>query len=787
MNTPLSYEQRVVDNVEPLRKKRKEAIMESTNDGILPVYESSGKAECRADSPDIFADCSPTDKEVSSDVIIQIEGDNMCENSEDEQSKTGSGRHWLGATLEEIRNGSAPCLPPVCPSQSHTVFFKLPMRDGQSVKPYPENLRDCWDSVHVRMPFSENSLYPVQEGREDSHLRQRWELVQEALLKTIISSQQLEALILSYNSKYSERWDFSVLHLLFTDVFSEEETDNFFSNLLPKIVQLALQLPTLLTAPIPLLVQHCNHTLSFTQLQIASLLANAFLCTFPRRNTAKRQSEYARYPDINFNRLFQAGGFTPVKPEKLKCLLHYFRRVCTKAPDGVVTFTRRYLNHNNLPHWDRSQKLLTKLHITSQGTIEDDGGGLLQVDFANKLVGGGVLGGGGVQEEIRFVICPELIISRLFTEALDVTEALVIVGCERFSNYTGYSSTLHWSGDYQDNTPRDSSRRKKCAIVAIDALKLGNRNVQYTPNNLLRELNKAYVGFHCPESQPGERLAGVASGNWGCGAYRGDAKLKTLLQLMAASQAGRHLAYFTFGDTDLRDQIYHMYTFLTDHQVTVGQLWRLLCQYYEHSFRGGKLINELYPYLYQAISKKSNSSSSTTIGAFELSTRHTYTKPTHRERFRAERERYKGEGRSGGKQSGWLNKNRGELTDKELEEALAALPLDNDNYNTRSDENQSPSKCGQSREKIAKDVTSISSCSGVGVSVSSSAGGSNAVSSSCVNGSPAGSVTDGERRGSLLQYLEQSDSKSQCSSISTSSPTPKRKISDYFTSVPRSK
>jgi hypothetical protein len=26
------------------------------------------------------------------------------------------------------------------------------------------------------------------------------------------------------------------------------------------------------------------------------------LCTFPRRNTAKRQSEYARYPDINFNR-----------------------------------------------------------------------------------------------------------------------------------------------------------------------------------------------------------------------------------------------------------------------------------------------------------------------------------------------------------------------------------------------------------------------------------------------------------------------------------------------------
>jgi poly(ADP-ribose) glycohydrolase len=117
-----------------------------------------------------------------------------------------------------------------------------------------------------------------------------------------MSSQQLEAVMLSYNSKYSERWDFLVLHLLFTEVFSEDETSNFFSTLLPQIVQLALQLPSILTAPVPLLVQHRNHALSFSQLQIASLLANAFLCTFPRRNTAKRQSEYARYPDINFNR-----------------------------------------------------------------------------------------------------------------------------------------------------------------------------------------------------------------------------------------------------------------------------------------------------------------------------------------------------------------------------------------------------------------------------------------------------------------------------------------------------
>jgi hypothetical protein len=60
--------------------------------------------------------------------------------------------------------------------------------------------------------------------------------------------------------------------------------------------------------------------------------------------------------------------------------------VVSAAPDGVVTYARQYVSPSNLPQWDGSQKLLTKLHITSQGTIEDDGAGLLQVDFANKYV-----------------------------------------------------------------------------------------------------------------------------------------------------------------------------------------------------------------------------------------------------------------------------------------------------------------------------------------------------------------------------------------------------------------
>ena len=76
------------------------------------------------------------------------------------------------------------------------------------------------------------------------------------------------------------------------------------------------------------------------------------------------------------------------------------------------------------------------------------------MDFANKYIGGGALNTGLVQEEIRFMVCPEMIVSRLFTECLDDHECLVMTGCETFSRYTGYADSFKWDGKYEDVTPR---------------------------------------------------------------------------------------------------------------------------------------------------------------------------------------------------------------------------------------------------------------------------------------------------------------------------------------------
>lgn len=78
------------------------------------------------------------------------------------------------------------------------------------------------------------------------------------------------------------------------------------------------------------------------------------------------------------------------------------------------------------------------------------------------------------------------------------------------------------------------------------------------------------MGFSSTDMDQGN-LPAIATGNWGCGAFRGNPKLKVLLQLMAAAVAGRSMVYFTFGDTNLRDSVADMYWHLVQRNIDLGE------------------------------------------------------------------------------------------------------------------------------------------------------------------------------------------------------------------------
>lgn len=517
-------------------------------------------------------------------------------------------KRWLGTPVDEL-NRIPQCAPPLSHLKAvpnHTVAVRTDLlREGEVPVPYPTKFKDAWDDVSVKMPCSEKNLFPM-DSEDGGGVQSRWELIHTALQGGFKSCLDVRDAILRYNTANAKKWDFTALNLLCTEYLEHCEVQHLFEVVLPGMVDLALSAPRLCTMPIPLLKSRMNHSLTLSQEQIACLLANAFFCTFPRRNS--RKSEYGNYPEINFYRLFE--GSSPRKIEKLKTLLCYFRKVTHTRPKGLVTFTRQALS--NPPNWESSQTQLTRLHITCEGTIEDDGYGMLQVDFANRLVGGGVTGHGLVQEEIRFIINPELIVSRLFTEAMEYNECLIITGTEQYSKYSGYAETYKWKESYKDETPRDDWQRRCTEIVAIDAIKYRHFLEQFLPEKMTRELNKAYCGFYRNNANS-KHLSAVATGNWGCGAFGGDTRLKALIQFMAAAEAGRDVAYFTFGDAQLMRDAYEMHAFLTERQVTVGQLYSLLNQYFNVMCKNCRKTRpdiSLYSFIYERVSSPATADTS---------------------------------------------------------------------------------------------------------------------------------------------------------------------------------
>ena len=73
----------------------------------------------------------------------------------------------------------------------------------------------------------------------------------------------------------------------------------------------------------------------------------------------------------------------------------------------------------------------------------------------------------------------------------------------------------------------DSMRRRQCFVVAIDALYFSDPIQQYDVSRIDRELNKAFTGFSALPDITAMAHLGIATGNWGCGAFRGDPELKS--------------------------------------------------------------------------------------------------------------------------------------------------------------------------------------------------------------------------------------------------------------------
>eukprot|EP00768_Dysnectes_brevis_P000865 gnl/Dysnectes_brevis/1198_a1340_1484.p1 GENE.gnl/Dysnectes_brevis/1198_a1340_1484~~gnl/Dysnectes_brevis/1198_a1340_1484.p1 ORF type:complete len:492 (+),score=157.70 gnl/Dysnectes_brevis/1198_a1340_1484:160-1635(+) len=262
----------------------------------------------------------------------------------------------------------------------------------------------------------------------------------------------------------------------------------------------------------------------------------------------------------------------PLMTQKLKFFLSYFdyRR---RAADTKLGCSYVVLRRMSTPRVE--ERVITSIPNTviAADGIEEHPEAVM-ADFANRFIGGGAASYGCVQEEILFLLHPELYITMLLApKPMGDKEAILVSGVTRICRHRGYARTFTYAGPAEET---QLVRRighypvRNRHVVAFDAMVLRDptsARQQIGAHGINREVNKAYAAFQptktlLPETRligqgPGKAAAhmarlemprAIATGNWGCGAFCGNLAIKYLVQLVAASFANMHMVvYSPFG------------------------------------------------------------------------------------------------------------------------------------------------------------------------------------------------------------------------------------------------
>eukprot|EP01084_Bolivina_argentea_P119216 211398_1 len=338
----------------------------------------------------------------------------------------------------------------------------------------------------------------------------------------------------------------------------------------------------------------CNAKVSLTRGQVASILA---CCWFG----------IELYEHCSFHGELNSVG----TPGKLECWIRYFDFVRQKGMNSnwfnkenvtvwrkcMLTQQCELLEYTNLI---RNKTQLCDFNVFEEGCIEDQCGEL-HADFANQYIGGGVLEGGNVQEEIRFTVNTECIISKwLCPLPMTHNEAIIIFGSQQFFDYKGYGSSFCFNG-YRNNKKEMffcdnmNHRLGSSVIIGIDALYLFTPKKQIDVDFMMREIAKSFIGYSISNDDIGHKMDVVSTGNWGCGIFRGDPQLKAMLQWISVSLSGRSVAYYTFKDRRVANGLLggFMKQF-NGKKITVGNLWKVLVNpQFAQDYKGGESVIDL--------------------------------------------------------------------------------------------------------------------------------------------------------------------------------------------------
>lgn len=365
-----------------------------------------------------------------------------------------------------------------------------------------------------------------------------------------------------------------------------------FLKVYPSIQKMALNIEKILPKELPLLMKNDNfNKLDLTREQVALL----FLLSFFGFKMPKVSDKYNNF---DISQIFFIEQHRNILFKFGRCFINYLITIGTwlSEKDPIlkekVIYERGFINRKNINLNDLNLIELCPVKFYPEGSLFD-GNSSYCVDFANSKIGGGVLIGGCVQEEILFAVEPEAIIGMLFLEEMDECDGIGIFNTILYSDYRGYRKNFEFLGNCVLNCPKSQIRRHR--LIAIDASAKKDSTLNNVDNTtyqqiINRDIYKALAGFNLINRDWGFEKS-LATGNWGCGVYGGIPELKFIEQWIAASFARvERLDYYIFNDKKMQQNIIPWYEFIKNKFKTANMLYHSLL-YNKDKFDMTKIVS----------------------------------------------------------------------------------------------------------------------------------------------------------------------------------------------------
>ena len=398
------------------------------------------------------------------------------------------------------------------------------------------------------------------------HVQKFWKKYKELFKVPINNIKELNTIFFNGKTKFFDKID--------KKYKSEGEK---FIKYYKELQKLALNLENVLPEKIRLLKKGTNGKNELTRKEAALIFLLSFFNFIDIEQEKKcDRNQFTVYQVLSFSRNteFEFG----------RCFLNYLTIIGKWLSENNPILEEKIIYIRGTRRFSKDiykeKKNLCDIKIYEKGSLFD-GDASFCIDFANKYIGGGVLEGGCVQEEILFAIEPEAIVSMFFMEVMGDNDAIRIDNTIQYSNYLGYGHTF----EFEKSAINDDLKNiKKTKFIAIDAsVQFSSKHGIIDKNEISRDTYKAFVGFNLanykiePNNTNNEKEEknknkkeknkeqkeekeniknngiSIATGNWGCGAFNGDHELKFLQQWVAASFAGiERLDYYTYNSEKMK-------------------------------------------------------------------------------------------------------------------------------------------------------------------------------------------------------------------------------------------